>query len=215
MRRERKPFSLKWGLTAVMAACWVIPIVTIVIVAGVLLNRNYEQSLRESITASVGHAMEQTTLQLDNAMEASKAVSYNGDIREALGAMKANLDRRAGQAEPAGESETQQQAENFLVNQAIAYIRAHYREKLSLQEVADRCYISQWHLSKQLNRCAGKSFYDILNSVRIEEACRLLADPSLKIGEISELVGYADVAHFARTFKKIEGISANEYRNKL
>ena len=95
MRRERKPFSLKWGLTAVMAACWVIPIVTIVIVAGVLLNRNYEQSLRESITASVGHAMEQTTLQLDNAMEASKAVSYNGDIREALGAMKANLDRRA------------------------------------------------------------------------------------------------------------------------
>lgn len=215
MRRERKPFSLKWGLTAVMAACWVIPIVTIVIVAGVLLNRNYEQSLRESITASVGHAMEQTTLQLNNAMEASKAVSYNGDIREALGAMKANLDRRAGQAEPAGESETQQQAENFLVNQAIAYIRAHYREKLSLQEVADRCYISQWHLSKQLNRCAGKSFYDILNSVRIEEACRLLADPSLKIGEISELVGYADVAHFARTFKKIEGVSANEYRNKL
>lgn len=215
MRRERKPFSLKWGLTAVMAACWVIPIVTIVIVAGVLLNRNYEQSLRESITASVGHAMEQTTLQLDNAMEASKAVSYNGDIREALGAMKANLDRRAGQAEPAEESETQQQAENFLVNQAIAYIRAHYHEKLSLQEVADRCYISQWHLSKQLNRCAGKSFYDILNSVRIEEACRLLADPSLKIGEISELVGYADVAHFARTFKKIEGVSANEYRNKL
>ena len=215
MRRERKPFSLKWGLTAVMAACWVIPIVTIVIVAGVLLNRNYEQSLRESITASVGHAMEQTTLQLDNAMEASKAVSYNGDIREALGAMKANLDRRAGQAEPAEESETQQQAENFLVNQAIAYIRAHYREKLSLQEVADRCYISQWHLSKQLNRCAGKSFYDILNSVRIEEACKLLADPSLKIGEISELVGYADVAHFARTFKKLEGVSANEYRNKL
>lgn len=215
MRRERKPFSLKWGLTAVMAACWVIPIVTIVIVAGVLLNRNYEQSLRESITASVGHAMEQTTLQLDNAMEASKAVSYNGDIREALGAMKANLDRRARQDEPAEESETQQQAENFLVNQAIAYIRAHYREKLSLQEVADRCYISQWHLSKQLNRCAGKSFYDILNSVRIEEACKLLADPSLKIGEISELVGYADVAHFARTFKKIEGVSANEYRNKL
>mgnify|MGYP004472299975 FL=1 len=51
--------------------------------------------------------------------------------------------------------------------------------------------------------------------MRIEEACKLLADPSLKIGEISELVGYADVAHFARTFKKIEGVSANEYRNKL
>ena len=37
----------------------------------------------------------------------------------------------------------------------------------------------------------------------------------LRIGDISELVGYADTAHFARTFKRIEGISANEYRNKL
>ena len=37
----------------------------------------------------------------------------------------------------------------------------------------------------------------------------------MKIGEIGELVGYADTAHFARTFKKLEGVSANEYRNGL
>ena len=138
------------------------------------------------------------------------------EIHEALGAMKERVDHlpREEVTEPE-ESESQQQAGNFLVKQAIAYIREHYREKISLQDVADQCYISQWHLSKQLNRYAGKSFYDILNSVRIEAACQLLADPSLKIGEISELVGYADVAHFARTFKKLEGVSANEYRNRL
>ncbi len=95
MRRERKPFSLKWGLTAVMVACWVIPIVTIVIVAGVLLNRNYEQSLRESITASVDHAMAQTMLQLEGAMESSKAVSYNGEIRDAYRAYQQSGDRQA------------------------------------------------------------------------------------------------------------------------
>ena len=39
------------------------------------------------------------------------------------------------------------------------------------------------------------------------------ARPSLKIGEIGEMVGYADTAHFARVFKKIVGMSANEYRN--
>ncbi len=138
------------------------------------------------------------------------------EIREALSAMKERLDAlpREEAAEPE-ETESQQQAGNFLVKQAIAYIQEHYREKISLQEVADQCYISQWHLSKQLNRYAGKSFYDILNSVRIQAACELLADPGLKIGEISELVGYADVAHFARTFKKLEGVSANEYRNRL
>ena len=75
--------------------------------------------------------------------------------------------------------------------------------------------VSQWHLSKLLNRYAEKSFYDILNSLRIRAAKELLADPSLKIGEISERVGYVDTAHFARIFKKSEGVSANEYRNSL
>ncbi|MBS5433395.1 MAG: helix-turn-helix domain-containing protein [Firmicutes bacterium] len=42
-----------------------------------------------------------------------------------------------------------------------------------------------------------------------------LSDPSLKIGEISEEVGYADTAHFARTFRRLAGMSANAYRNTL
>lgn len=42
-----------------------------------------------------------------------------------------------------------------------------------------------------------------------------MSDPSLKIGEIGEMVGYTDTAHFARTFKKLEGMSANEFRNTL
>ena len=49
----------------------------------------------------------------------------------------------------------------------------------------------------------------------IDAAKRLLRDPSLKIGEIGEKVGYADTAHFARVFKKLTGMSANEYRNTL
>ena len=49
----------------------------------------------------------------------------------------------------------------------------------------------------------------------IQKAKELLLDPRLKIGEIGERVGYADTAHFARTFKKQEGMSANEYRNSL
>jgi AraC-like DNA-binding protein len=43
----------------------------------------------------------------------------------------------------------------------------------------------------------------------------IYAVPGLKIGDISEMVGYADTAHFARTFKKLENMSANEYRNSL
>lgn len=136
------------------------------------------------------------------------------EIKEALQFVTAKLDSQVpGQAEE--DSEQGQHAGSFIVNQAMAFMEKNYQQKLTLQEVADCCFVSQWHLSKLLNRYAEKSFYDILNAIRIEKAKELLLDPKLKIGEISEMVGYADTAHFARTFKKITGMSANEYRNTL
>ena len=134
------------------------------------------------------------------------------EIREALTAMTDRLKKLADEPEAEPESPA---AGRFLANRALAYMEAHYAEKLTLQEVADACYISQWHLSKLLNRYTEKSFYDILNSLRIQAARELLKDPSLRIGDIGERVGYADTAHFARVFKKLTGMSANEYRNSL
>lgn len=134
------------------------------------------------------------------------------EINEALEAAVKQLDK-LGHAD--GDEEQGHGAGSFILHQATRFMEEHYAEKLTLQTVADCCYVSQWHLSKLLNRYSGKSFYDMLNSIRIQKAKELLADPSLKIGQISEMVGYSDTAHFARTFKKLEGMSANEYRNGL
>ena len=134
------------------------------------------------------------------------------EIKEALQTMVAQLDK---QQPSETEDEPTQHAGSFIVKQALSYMEQNYQQKLTLQAVADCCYVSQWHLSKLLNRYAEKSFYDILNAIRIQKAKELLKDPRLKIGDIGEMVGYADTAHFARTFKKLEGMSANEYRNSL
>ena len=134
------------------------------------------------------------------------------EIKEALTVMTQRLDKQSTIQE---EEEQSQTASSFIVNQALSFMEKNYSQKLTLQAVADCCYVSQWHLSKLLNRYAEKSFYDILNAIRIQKAKELLADPKLKIGEIGEMVGYADTAHFARTFKKLEGMSANEYRNTI
>ena len=114
-------------------------------------------------------------------------------------------------AEPEGNSE----ANSFIVTNALRYMEEHYQEKLKLQDVADRVYVSQWHLSKLLNRYKEQSFSDILNNIRIEKAKELLKNPSLRIGDIADMVGFLDVAHFSRVFKKQTGVSANEYRNGL
>lgn len=134
------------------------------------------------------------------------------EINEALAAMKEKLDK----LELPEETETADSGTgSFVVNQAIAYMEQNYDKKLTLQDVADHSFVSQWHLSKLINKHTGKSFYDLLNSIRIDKAKELLLDPSLKIGDIVDKVGFSDNAHFARVFKKLTGCSANEYRNRM
>ena len=118
-----------------------------------------------------------------------------------------NTEREKGELESA--------ASSFIVKNALAYIEANYKERLKLADVADNAYVSQWHLSKLLNKYTGQTFSEILNHVRMERAKQLLGNPSLRIGDIAEAVGFLDMAHFSRVFKKQEGISANEYRNTV
>lgn len=150
------------------------------------------------------------------------------EIVEALEAMVDSLNKRdaalgngaskseateTGAADDGAEEETEGTAGSFIVKNALRYIEEHYNQRISLSEVADKTYVSQWHLSKLLNGHTGKSFSELLNHVRIEKSKELLKNPSLRISDISEEVGFLDVAHFSRVFKKLEQVSPNEFRN--
>jgi YesN/AraC family two-component response regulator len=137
------------------------------------------------------------------------------DLEEAIGAMCTNLKKKNIHGDEKVQAEQGSSASSFIVRNALIYIEENYAKKLSLNEVAEKTYVSQWHLSKLLNRHTGKSFLEILNNVRMKEARKLLLDPALRIGDIAEAVGFFDMAHFSRVFKKQMGISANEYRNKV
>ena len=132
------------------------------------------------------------------------------ELEEALDHMTNLLDRLPPEEK---EEETNTAANSFIVRQARGYIAEHCAEKLSLQEVADHCFISQWHLSKLLNGHLGQTFYDLLNAERMRRAKEMMEDPALRISEIAERVGYADTAHFSRVFKQLEGVSPGEWRN--
>ena len=140
------------------------------------------------------------------------------ELEEAISSMVSNLKEKHIQAEEEEAVEEERydnEASNFIVNNAMKYIEQNYPHKITLSEVAEKTYVSQWHLSKLLNRNLGQNFSEILNNVRIREAQKLLRDPSLRIGDIAEKVGFVDMAHFSRVFKKNVGISANEYRNTI
>lgn len=136
----------------------------------------------------------------------SMDTQVNGKAEKAVSGMEEKAEESDGNEGAAG---------SFIVRNALAYINENYNRKITLKEVADNTYVSQWHLSKLLNRHTGQSFSEILNTARIEKAKELLADPALRIGDVAEEVGFLDLAHFSRVFKKVTGISANEFRNRL
>lgn len=142
------------------------------------------------------------------------------ELQEAVRVMAANLKRKGitGQEEKEPASAVPEQesaAGSFTVNRALAYMKENYSRKVTLTDVADNTYVSQWHLSKLLKRHTGKSFSELMNEIRVDEAKKLLLDPSLRVGDVADLVGFVDMAHFSRVFKKFAGVSANEYRNTL
>ncbi len=137
------------------------------------------------------------------------------EIEEAVEAMTQELKKKKDSSESDEMKEKVDTASSFIVKNAIKYIEEHYTERLTLLEVAEQTYVSQWHLSKLLNKDTGHSFSNLLNMTRIKKAQELLGDQSLRIGEIAEMVGFLDMAHFSRVFKKITGVSANEYRNMM
>lgn len=116
---------------------------------------------------------------------------------------------------PGQDPEAVSQAGSFIVKNALAYMKENYRHKMSLKDVADNTYVSQWHLSRLLNSHTGQSFSELLNTIRIDAAKELLKNPALRIGDVADEVGFLDIAHFSRVFRKITGVSANEYRNRL
>lgn len=73
--------SLKAGLLATIVICWLAPIVTVVVLAGILLGNSYSQSVRQEVETAAENAMERVQTRLQDAMNDSKMVSYDGTVR--------------------------------------------------------------------------------------------------------------------------------------
>lgn len=138
------------------------------------------------------------------------------ELHEAVAAMTANLAAISpASANAIEDEEDDPEAGGFVVRAAIRYMEEHYTEHLSLGEVAEKVYVSQWHLSKLINRYAKQSFFDLLNRCRVQRSQEMLSDPMFKVNEVAYAVGYADVAHFSRIFKKVTGKTPMEFRSGL
>lgn len=101
-----------------------------------------------------------------------------------------------------------------LRRQISAYLDRHYGEPLTLNTVASHLHLSYSYLSSCWSRCFGCGFNEYLNSVRLEEAMRLLSATQIPVAEISGMVGYSEQGYFGKVFKKHTGLSPLAYRRR-
>ncbi len=95
-----------------------------------------------------------------------------------------------------------------------AYIRANWREDISLPRAAEHWNLSEGYFSRIVKNLTGESFPDYLNHLRVERARELMQETHRTIAEISDLAGFNHYKTFARCFRKFYGVSPSDFRQK-
>lgn len=94
------------------------------------------------------------------------------------------------------------------------FIYNNYMNKISLQDIADREFLSSYYLSHEIKNMAGINFKEFLNSTRVHESVKLLLDTEKNISEISEDVGFSHTRYYNKHFKMYYNITPLQYRKK-
>jgi len=97
-----------------------------------------------------------------------------------------------------------------VVTDVINYVNLHYGEPLSLDSLAERFFVSKYHLSHEFNRHIGTSVYRYIQKKRLQIARQLLSQGH-KPNRVSSECGFGDYTGFYRAFKAEYGISPREY----
>jgi len=97
------------------------------------------------------------------------------------------------------------------IRTALAYIRTHYADNVTVEKVAAEVYVSPTHLMHLFRKELDKTFSECLTEYRIEMAKRMLRDPKYRVYEVGDLVGFGDSKYFSQVFKKMTGMPPSEY----
>lgn len=101
-----------------------------------------------------------------------------------------------------------------IVSRAIAYIKDHYHEHLSLDLLAERLFVSKYHLSHEFTRQMGTGIYQYIQKKRLLIARQLMTEGH-KAVEVYALCGFGDYAAFFRAFRKEYGLSPRAFMQSL
>lgn len=97
----------------------------------------------------------------------------------------------------------------------VEYLQQHYAEPLSLEKLKYLVGYSAPYLSSMFHKDTGISLQTYQQKLRVEEACRLMAQTRNSLNDIAQAVGYTDMAHFSKVFQRHKQISPKDFRKSI
>ncbi|MDO5400249.1 MAG: AraC family transcriptional regulator [Eubacteriales bacterium] len=94
------------------------------------------------------------------------------------------------------------------------YIERHFKENISLDILAEAAHINKFHLAHLYSKDYGVSPISHLLSLRIQESRYLLQSTDLPLAQIARITGFSSPSYFSQSFRRAEGISPTEYRQR-
>jgi AraC-like DNA-binding protein len=92
------------------------------------------------------------------------------------------------------------------MRQAVLYVDRHFREPLTLAEVAAQAHLSPNYCSQRFREVAGTSFQAYLQERRLRFARSLLEATGLAVTEVCHAAGFGDLSHFGRVYRRRYGV---------
>lgn len=94
------------------------------------------------------------------------------------------------------------------------YIEDHFKESLTLDELAEKAHLNKFYMSHEFKDTYGLSPINYLIECRVSESKYLLLDTNYSLSEIAAIVGFSSASYFSQSFKRVAGITPNDYRKK-
>lgn len=101
---------------------------------------------------------------------------------------------------------------NSYLGHAVEYIHANYNNQLTVDEISYEVGLSKGYLQKLFKEQRNTSVIEYLITYRMEQSCKLLIETEYSIAVISNMVGFNDLKHFYKIFKRVFGTTPSEYR---
>ncbi len=105
-----------------------------------------------------------------------------------------------------------QKAFNSVASDILSYIETHFHEKISLTDLAERCFYTPSYFSRLFKETYSMTITEYIILKRIEKSKELLKNSDMTVEDICYTVGYTDKTKFYRHFKDITGKTPADYR---